>query len=97
LHRRPDSRWKREEGVVAELAVLQDSMLRHGSTLLTDREGRMVYSVCTTTRAEAEEVIDSVVGQGVLELAEHPVRTWPHLHETDGFFIAQLQQPRLES
>lgn len=90
LHRRPDSRWKREASVIAELSELQDQLLRRAATLLGDVDARLVYSVCTTTRREAEDVVDAVVADGLVHAVAEPIRTWPHVHATDGFFVSQL-------
>jgi 16S rRNA (cytosine967-C5)-methyltransferase len=66
--------------------------------------GVMVYSVCTVTDEEGPGVATELLRQSPGLRAEAPedaafdptmrdgafVRTWPHLHGTDGFFIARF-------
>src|SRR2546430_6972172 len=56
LRRRPDARWRITADDVDELARLQREMLTAAAELVRPG-GRLVYSVCTLTRAETE-VID---------------------------------------
>jgi 16S rRNA (cytosine967-C5)-methyltransferase len=89
LQSRPDIRWRARPEAVAELAVLQGEILAAGAAVVKPG-GTLVYSVCTISRAECDEVIDAF-------LASH--REWreldrrqllPHLDHTDGFFIARV-------
>ncbi len=94
LQSRPDLRWRVEAESIAELAVLQARIMRAGAAALRPG-GVLVYSVCTISRAESEEVIDQF-------LAEHPdfttsgpvVQLRPDVDRTDGFFIARLRRGR---
>jgi 16S rRNA (cytosine967-C5)-methyltransferase len=45
--------------------------------------GRLVYSTCSVEREENEEVV-AEFGLRPLET----IRTWPHRHGCDGFFVA---------
>jgi 16S rRNA (cytosine967-C5)-methyltransferase len=72
---RPDARWRREAGDVEALAGIQRAMLDHARTLLAP-EGRLVYSVCTLTRAECE----GVLGPGRMLL--------PQSAGSDGFYLS---------
>ncbi len=55
-HRNPHARWTTEINDVRELAVIQSALLDHVSSALKPG-GRLVYSVCTLTRAETLEVV----------------------------------------
>jgi 16S rRNA (cytosine967-C5)-methyltransferase len=72
---RPDARWRRDGADVEELAGIQRQMLEHARTLLAP-DGRLVYSVCTLTRAECE----GVLGPGRMLL--------PQSTGSDGFYLA---------
>lgn len=61
LRRRADARWRIQESDVAELAALQDRLLRVAATLVRPG-GVLVYSVCTITAAES---IDHPVPDGM--------------------------------
>jgi 16S rRNA (cytosine967-C5)-methyltransferase len=62
--------------------------------------GRLVYAVCTFTRAETDAVMDvltrrrpelrpiAVQGPGG---ARERHRLWPHAHSSDGMFVAALE------
>lgn len=103
LHRRPDSRWRRSEADIASLVDLQRRLVRAACNL--SRPGaHIVYSVCTTTRAEAEDIIEWALAElpfetdpwdecpSSLTVGAGAVRTWPHQHGTDGFFIQRLRR-----
>ncbi|MFZ0092046.1 MAG: 16S rRNA (cytosine(967)-C(5))-methyltransferase RsmB [Solirubrobacteraceae bacterium] len=106
LQSRPDLRWRTSPEQIAELATVQARVLRAGAAA-TAPGGQLVYSVCTISRAESEEVVDGF-------LAEHPGwsedsgaggasardagggRRYRHLAPdtdgTDGFFVARLRR-----
>jgi 16S rRNA (cytosine967-C5)-methyltransferase len=91
LQSRPDLRWQPRRGQMGELAARQQELLRAGAAQLRPG-GTLVYSVCTISHREGDEVVDRF-------LAEHgdfssPQR-WqllPSTDGTDGFFIALLQR-----
>ncbi len=56
--RNPHARWTTIPKDVAELAVVQARLLNHAAGSLKPG-GRLVYSVCTLTRAETTEVADA--------------------------------------
>ncbi len=97
LNSRPDLRWR-----ARPLPELQLDLMRVAAER-TRPGGSITYSVCTMTRAENEDVIDSLqlpVDDLGAEFSEfrHPRRpefllTLPHVHATSGFFIARLRRP----
>src|SRR6202000_1903261 len=64
LQARPDLRWQPRRGELVELSAKQAELLLSGASALRPG-GTLVYSVCTISRAEADDVVDAFV-------AEHP-------------------------
>ena len=58
LRRNPELKWRRLPGDLAELGSLQLSLLR-GCAASVREGGIMVYSVCTYSREETEDVVDA--------------------------------------
>src|SRR4051812_7342563 len=57
LRRRPDARWRVQPGDVDDLATLQRTLLAAAARTVKPG-GRLVYAVCTLTRAETVDVDD---------------------------------------
>jgi 16S rRNA (cytosine967-C5)-methyltransferase len=76
---RPDARWRKTPEDARALADLQRRMLEHARGLLAEG-GRLVYSVCTIRRDEAEGVLPG--GRYLL----------PHVEGSDGFYIASTSR-----
>jgi 16S rRNA (cytosine967-C5)-methyltransferase len=94
LAQRPDLRWRSQTLPELQLALLRSAAER------VRPGGTVVYSVCTLSPDECEDVVEAS-GLRVLPLGEewpryaHPHRpefllTLPHLHGTSGFFVARL-------
>ncbi|WP_249009411.1 transcription antitermination factor NusB [Conexibacter sp. DBS9H8] len=91
LAARPDIRWQPRLERLDSLCERQTALLEAGAAR-TRPGGRLVYSVCTLHRAEAEAIVDAF-------LAAHPGwwqrsrrTTLPHVEGTDGFFVAELER-----
>ena len=65
--------------------------------------GVLIYSTCTVLQRENGEVVDRFLAENpqfvpepfsLPELGEQPGRItfWPHIHNTDGFFVAKLRR-----
>lgn len=106
LRRRPEARWRRTPGDVAELARLQRELLL--SALRLVRPGGVVaYVVCSPHLAETTGLIADVARRepvelldareffpGVTGLGDGPtVQLWPHRQGTDAMFCAILRRP----
>jgi 16S rRNA (cytosine967-C5)-methyltransferase len=96
LQSRPDLRWHASPERIAELAPLQARILRAGAHA-TRPGGTLVYSVCTISRAESEDVVEDFLreqtdfeptGEGENRYR----RLTPARDGTDGFFIATLRR-----
>ncbi|HYK20575.1 MAG TPA: 16S rRNA (cytosine(967)-C(5))-methyltransferase RsmB [Pyrinomonadaceae bacterium] len=84
LRRNPEIRWRLSESDITAFADVQKRILRNAMAVVKPG-GRLVYSTCSVEREENEQVIQ--------ELSDDPVntiRTWPHVHNCDGFFLANL-------
>ncbi len=101
LRRRPEARWRVQEPTPTLLALQQALVLGAASTLRPG--GRLVYSVCTLTRAEtvgvAETVLATLDGFRVLDGPGPPWHAWgpgalllPQEAGTDGMFVLTLER-----
>jgi 16S rRNA (cytosine967-C5)-methyltransferase len=107
LQSRPDRRWRAQPEAIAELAALQTLILAAGAAALVPG-GALLYSVCTISRAEGQDVVERFLARNpgfkIEELAARlprelqgvpagpGVQLLPHRDGTDGFFIARLRR-----
>jgi 16S rRNA (cytosine967-C5)-methyltransferase len=91
LQSRPDLRWRTSPQRIAELAQLQARILR-AAARATGAGGRLVYSVCTISRAESDDVVEAFLAEHPEWTADPPIRTAPDTDATDGFYIVALQR-----
>ena len=96
LAARPDLRWRAQPlpELQLELLLAAAERVRPGGTV--------TYSVCTINADESEAVVDAS-GLRVEPIGEWPqyrhprrpefLQTYPHRHDTSGFFIARLRIP----
>ena len=106
LRRHPEIKWRITLEEIAALAALQKKILGSVAKLLKPG-GALVYSTCTFTREENEEVVETLLQTGEWErrdaalllpaLARAAVhrgvfRTWPHRQGTDGFTAVALSR-----
>ncbi len=106
LQSRPDLRWRASPESIAELASLQRRMLAAAGAA-TAPGGTLVYSVCTISRQESEQVVGRFLEEHPEFAADdlqddypewrHPscasyLQLLPDRDGTDGFFIARLHR-----
>ncbi len=106
LASRPDARWRKSAAAIARLGALQERILARGAEALRPG-GTLVYSTCTISRRENEEVVSGVLaahpeiraddlGAAEPALASAHDRRFlqirPDRDRTDGFFIARLRR-----
>ena len=99
IAKKPDIRRKKEEDI-ERLPEIQAQILRESARHLK-RGGTLVYSTCTLNPKENKEVVEAFLAEnadfalvpftvGALEAPEGMKELFPHIHKTDGFFIAKL-------
>lgn len=101
LGKKPDLRYK-DISDTSELISLQLQTLTASSTYLKSG-GCLVYSTCTLNPAENEQVIEKFISEnpgfelvpfriGGLLASGGMLTLLPHIHRTDGFFIAKIRR-----
>lgn len=107
MRRKPEIKYQDFQENLAELTLTQAQLLDHLSSLLK-AGGTLIYSTCSITSAENEEMVarfltehpdmrldpitSAEVSQEALLTPEGFIRVWPDCFRTDGFFIARLQK-----
>jgi 16S rRNA (cytosine967-C5)-methyltransferase len=103
LRRNPEIRWRISPADIDELSVRQRQILQNAAKVVKPG-GRLIYSTCSVEREENEAVRLSFLENnksfepanlrvnGELANADSTVRTWPHRHGTDGFFMAAFRR-----
>jgi 16S rRNA (cytosine967-C5)-methyltransferase len=103
LGRRPDLYLRREAEDVSTLSRLQADIAARAASVLRPG-GRMVYAVCSVLRQEAEDVVAALLARDpslapapfdagparALAGEESQLRLLPHVHGTDGYFLASF-------
>jgi 16S rRNA (cytosine967-C5)-methyltransferase len=87
LRSRPDLRWRTDPAQIQALVAEQRAILDAAVAALRPG-GRLVYSTCTISAMENERQIRTRA-----DLEVESVRTtFPHVDDTDGFFIATMRR-----
>lgn len=105
LRRRPEIGLRREADDLAATTALQIAITTRAAERVRPG-GALVYVVCSVLREEAEDVVDAVL-RGAPNLSPAPFdapeaaavangatsfRLLPHVHGTDGYFVAMLRR-----
>jgi 16S rRNA (cytosine967-C5)-methyltransferase len=99
LRRNPEIKWRAFPADADKCSVLQKAILENAAPYLK-RGGSLIYSTCTITKEENEEVIDDFTSRHPDFICIRPpdtinssliddhgyFRSYPHRHGTDGFF-----------
>jgi 16S rRNA (cytosine967-C5)-methyltransferase len=92
LQARADLRWRVTQESIAELAGIQEAILRAGAAVVRPG-GVLVYSTCTISQTENDRQIASFVDRHPdFALVGGAQMTLPHRDNTAGFYIAKLQR-----
>ena len=103
LRRNPDARWRLDAQEVASFPPRQKWILERYARLVKPG-GRLVYATCSINRGENEDVRAAFLGahpefapaQALPESAGlgagAEIQLLPHLHGTDGFYIAAFRR-----
>lgn len=105
VRRNPDLKWKKRPEGAEELAELQAAILENAAKYV-NKKGALVYSVCTINHRENELVVKKFLenarsfkldrtlgglkGKKKFQTEEGHFMSWPHIHNTDGFFAARF-------
>ena len=102
IRKKPEIRYKTEDEI-ADLPEIQQSILENCSQYVKVG-GILVYSTCTILKEENEDIVTAFLDahpEFEAVAFEHPIcganeQGWitllPHLHHTDGFFVAKLRR-----
>lgn len=101
IRKKPDIRYKDPEKLKG-LPGVQRRILDNCSRYVRPG-GVLLYSTCTLLRRENEDVVDGFLAAhsqfepeafSLSRFGEQPgwVTLWPHVHGTDGFFVAKLRK-----
>ena len=107
LRRNPDAKWRVRPGDPARLAEVQRALVGNAAAVLRSG-GTLVYSSCTVLAEENEEIArhflrgsrdfapiskDALPNEvKILADSDGFLRTFPHIHDTDGFFAARFER-----
>jgi 16S rRNA (cytosine967-C5)-methyltransferase len=104
--RNPHARWTTTADDVRELAGLQAALLGHAAPAVKPG-GKLVYAVCTLTRSETIEVVDSFEQRfpefqrlplinplGANSTATHGIWLWPQDVGGNGMFVVAWQREK---
>jgi 16S rRNA (cytosine967-C5)-methyltransferase len=107
LRRNPDAKWRVRPGDPARLAEIQRALVGNAAAVLRSG-GTLVYSSCTVLAEENEEIArhflrgsrdfapiskDALPNEvKILADSDGFLRTFPHIHDTDGFFAARFER-----
>jgi 16S rRNA (cytosine967-C5)-methyltransferase len=108
LRRNPEIRWRITAADIRELSARQTQLLEFATTVLKE-SGTIVYSTCSVEPEENEHVVNSFLSRhpefeevafpngGSLKTDANALRSWPHIHGCDGFYVTLLRCKDLEN
>ncbi|MBY9000572.1 MAG: RsmB/NOP family class I SAM-dependent RNA methyltransferase [Candidatus Heimdallarchaeota archaeon] len=103
---RPDIKWRMKQRDLGWYIKLQSDLLDESSKLLGS-DGHLVYSTCSLFEEENHDIISKflennsnfslieaspMIGVSSNKLYNKAQELFPHLHETEGFFIAKMKK-----
>ncbi|MBR2847601.1 MAG: methyltransferase domain-containing protein, partial [Clostridia bacterium] len=98
LRRKPEIKYARSPEDLVSLAQLQQKILETSAKYVRPG-GELVYSTCTINPGENEKVIEKFLENNKdfelidLNFENSPyIKLFPHIHNTDGFFIAKIRR-----
>jgi 16S rRNA (cytosine967-C5)-methyltransferase len=107
LRSHPEIKWNRSDADIRRLSRLQQTILACTASQLKPG-GVLVYSTCTLTADENEQVVqqflkdcDKFILEDAVDYLPGPaknlacngiMKAWPHRHGSDGFFAARLRK-----
>ena len=76
---------------VLECQSIQKEIIRDGYKMLK-KGGILVYSTCTFSREENEDVIEEFIAENEGAVLIEKERLWPHKIKGEGHFVAKIQK-----
>jgi 16S rRNA (cytosine967-C5)-methyltransferase len=101
VHGKPDILLFKSESEIVDLVLIQSKILSNAAEY-TKKGGRILYSTCTITLAENQDMIKNFLKEHsdfslvsfenryVKSTEDLTIQLWPHTHNTYGFFAAVL-------
>ncbi len=104
LARRPDERWHKNEDVIYAMSQLQIEIL-DSVTSLVRKGGNLIYSVCTITADETDDLVETFLSyhpefeveeitlplpKGVNLRTKYGIQILPHHFNSDGMYVARF-------
>ena len=106
IKRKPDIRYAKDETAIRDINNIQRKLLKNAINYLK-KEGILVYSTCTLTQEENQNMVEYALSLG-LQLDAIPydmpaclkpyikdnayIEILPHVTDTDGFFMARFRK-----
>ena len=101
IRKKPEIKYKSEEEL-SDLPLIQYSIIDNASKYVKNG-GRLLYSTCTLNPCENEDVVSAFLESnpnfsavdftvGSLSSERGRLTLIPHIHKTDGFFMAKLKK-----
>lgn len=103
VHDKPDIRYRKSDEDIDALSIVQAQILAACAPYVKPN-GILVYATCTVSRRENEDQIDRFLAQNPdFRLDSMPIplhndgtiQLFPHIHGTDGFFIARMRRCKI--
>jgi tRNA and rRNA cytosine-C5-methylases len=107
IARKPEIKWNRTKKQIEDFSVIQYNILKNSSRFVKVG-GELMYSTCTLTNQENEEVVNRFISESpnfepcdispflpanLKEMQKNGMITlWPHKTGIDGFFIAKMKR-----
>lgn len=94
--RKPEIKWNRNKKDIEELSLIQSEILENASLYLK-KGAELVYSTCTITESENEEVVKRFLEKHkefeIIEVMGNKfTRLYPNIQNCDGFCIVKLRK-----
>ncbi len=89
--RNPDMRWRTPREMISQKAAIQRDLMARCADAVK-RGGKLVYAVCTVTRAETVEVVDEFLRARKDFALDEVACVWPWEGPCDGMFIARFRR-----
>ena len=101
---KPHVKWRNNRRDIKWYTKLQEEIIKQSLNLIKD-DGEIVYSTCSLLFDENEEILSRFEEDGFIEIIPitapiglpspelaSAIRLYPHVHETEGFFIAKFRK-----